>query len=420
MMDPEHSRSVPPGSVPLEEREEVLRQAFLSFQSASESLVSSYSALERRIAELSEDLTQTNRALDRQGSFLEAILESLSAGVVVLLPGGVPLYRNPAMDAFGDPHSPAFLSLLSEKGLWPPSKESLREVSVAFDHGGRSWVAVRRPVKGPEGQEIGYVFVFSDATRLKEMEEEVSRDRRLRAMGEMIAQIAHELRSPLGSLELFRSLLEREGGSPQGQEYLGHMATSIASMDRLVGNLLYHTRTPSLEEEEVDGRELVLRLSRDLSRMAASSSRDRTPPDIRALVPDSPLLLSGDGDLLYHALFNLATNALEAVMALPESPKKEEVFRRIRLECAQGLAGEVSFRVSDNGTGIASEIAERIFDPFFTTRAKGTGLGLSIVHNIAVAHGGDVRYAREDGWTVFVLTLPVVRPPGDRFGGVRR
>jgi two-component system sensor histidine kinase FlrB len=318
-------------------------------------------------------------------------------------------------------------------------------------------VAVRRPVKGPEGQEIGYVFVFSDATRLKEMEEEVSRDRRLRAMGEMIAQIAHELRSPLGSLELFRSLLEmeeevsrdrrlramgemiaqiahelrsplgslelfrslleREGGSPQGQEYLGHMATSIASMDRLVGNLLYHTRTPSLEEEEVDGRELVLRLSRDLSRMAASSSRDRTPPDIRALVPDSPLLLSGDGDLLYHALFNLATNALEAVMALPESPKKEEVFRRIRLECAQGLAGEVSFRVSDNGTGIASEIAERIFDPFFTTRAKGTGLGLSIVHNIAVAHGGDIRYAREDGWTVFVLTLPVVRPPGDRGGG---
>ena len=263
------------------------------------------------------------------------------------------------------------------------------------------------------------MFVFSDATRLKEMEEEVSRDRRLRAMGEMIAQIAHELRSPLGSLELFRSLLEREGGSPKRQEYLGHMATSIASMDRLVGNLLYHTRTPSLEEEEVDARDLVLRLTRDLSRMASSASRDRTPPDIRALVPDGPLTLSGDGDLLYHALFNLATNALEAVIALPGSSSQGggEISGEILLESARGSMGEVLFRVSDNGTGIAKEIVERIFDPFFTTRAKGTGLGLSIVHNIAVAHGGDVRYVREDGRTVFVLTLPVVRPPGELAGG---
>ncbi len=332
--------------------------------------------------------------------------------MAVLLPGGVPLYSNPAMGAFADPHSSPFLPLLAEKGLWPPVQEAVREVSVAFDHGGRSWVAVRRPVRGPEGQEIGYVFVFSDATRLKEMEEEVSRDRRLRAMGEMIAQIAHELRSPLGSLELFRSLLERERGSPQSLEYLGHMETSIASMDRLVGNLLYHTRTPSLEEEEVDARELVLRLSRDLTRMAASSSRDRMPPDIRALVPESSLTLSGDGDLLYHALFNLATNALEAVNALPGSAEPEggKNSRTIRLECSRGSEGTVVFRVFDNGMGIANEIAERIFDPFFTTRAKGTGLGLSIVHNIAVAHGGDVRYVREGEGTMFVLALPAGGP----------
>ena len=418
MMNPDPARPENAKSVPLEEREEVLRQAFLSFQSASASLVSSYAGLERRIAELSEDLTRTNRALDRQGSFLEAILESLSAGVAVLLPGGVPLYRNPAMDTFADPHSPDFLALLSGKGLWPPAEESSREVSVALDHGGRSWVAVRRPVKGPEGQEIGYVFVFSDATRLKEMEEEVSRDRRLRAMGEMIAQIAHELRSPLGSLELFRSLLDREADTSKAREYLGHMSTSIASMDRLVGNLLYHTRTPSLEEEVVDARDLVIRLAQDLSRMAASAFRDRPPPEIHCLVPEGSLTFFGDGDLLYHALFNLATNAFEAVSALPEPPGGEPAgLRQVRLEGLRGPRGEILFRVCDNGTGIANDIAERVFDPFFTTRAKGTGLGLSIVHNIAVAHGGDIRHGREDGWTVFVLTLPAARSSGNPEGG---
>jgi len=403
-----------------EDREEILRQAFRSFQSASESLVSSYAGLERRIAELSEDLTRTHKDLDRQGSFLEAILESLSAGVAVLLPGGAPLYRNPAMDGFADPLSPDFLPLLSEKGLWPPDGEETREVSVALDHGGRSWVAVRRPVEGPDGRTIGYVLVFTDATRLREMEEEVNRDRRLRAMGEMIAQIAHELRSPLGSLELFRSLLEQTLPTPEGQEYLVHMATSIASMDRLVGNLLYHTRTPVLQREEVDGAELLERLSRDLSRMASSASRDREPPEIRCVLPEDPLRFWADGDLLYHALLNLSTNALEAVSASWVPPVPPSPRRTIRLEGERGTKGEAVFKVFDNGMGIANDIVERIFDPFFTTRAKGTGLGLSIVHNIALAHTGDIRHYREDGWTVFVLTLPPVRTeddPGGMQGG---
>jgi two-component system sensor histidine kinase FlrB len=196
------------------------------------------------------------------------------------------------------------------------------------------------------------------------------------------------------------------------------MATSIASMDRLVSNLLYHTRTPSLEEEEVDARDLVARLTRDLSRMASSAFRDRPPPEIFCLVPEGPLTFFGDSDLLYHALFNLATNALEAVSALPEPPGEEPAgSRQVRLEGLRGPRGEILFRVSDNGTGIASDIAERVFDPFFTTRAKGTGLGLSIVHNIAVAHGGDIRHGREDGWTVFVLTLPAARSSGNPEGG---
>ena len=385
-----------------EAREEVLRQAFLSFQSASESLVTSYAALEKRIADLSEALTRKNLDFDRQGSFLEAILKSLSGGVLVLTPGGAPLYRNPAMDIFPGPTEGSLLPLLEEKGLWPPGET---EDESAFEDGGRSWAVVRRPVPGLEGRPIGYVFIFTDVTRVREMEEEVARDRRLRAMGEMIAQIAHELRNPLGSLELFSSLLFRDSVTPESREYLGHMITSIASMDRLIGNLLYHTRTPELQEGSVDSEVFINRLSADFARMVRSAARSRAARTLTFYSDPAPApaVLLVDEELLYHALFNLVSNGLEALMGL--SPK-EEGPRELRLETGQGPAGEYLFIVKDNGTGIAEEVAGRIFDPFFTTRAKGTGLGLSIVHNIAVAHGGEIRYFRDGAWTAFSLSIP--------------
>jgi signal transduction histidine kinase len=338
---------------------------------------------------------------DRQGSFLEAILKSLSAGVLVLSPGGSVLYRNPAMEVFSGISEGSILPLLERKGLWPPDGSE----DAAFDDRSRSWGVVRRPVPGPEGGAIGYVFIFTDVTRIREMEEEMARDRRLRAMGEMIAQIAHELRNPLGSLELFAALLTKDATTPEGREYLGHMTTSIASMDRLIGNLLYHTRTPDLQEGWFDAGTLIGRIADDFSRMVHSASRSRSARTLTfRRVPDSSsVLLCVDEELITHALFNLLGNGLEALLGVPSSENRS---RELRLESLVARDRSYLFIVKDNGIGIAEDVAERIFDPFFTTRAKGTGLGLSIVHNLAVAHGGEIRYDREGEWTVFSLSLP--------------
>lgn len=380
-------------------REQVLQEAFLSFQSASESLVSSYAALERRISDLSEALTQKNRDFDRQGTFLEALLGSLSAGVAVLTPGGTVLYRNPAMDPFLDPDDPGFLSFLAENGLWPPG---LPQVERAIDHGGRSFVVVRRPVDGPAGP-IGFVFIATDVTKSREMEAEIARDRRLKAMGEMVAQIAHELRNPLGSLELFNALLTRDAATPEAREFLNHMATSIASMDRLVDNLLYHTRPPEMQESLVLSTTLMERMAGDFSRMVRSSGRSRPESRLRFVGQDNPprVALRIDEHLVYHALFNLVTNAVEAVSG--------ELSGEVLLGARIGTGGDFVFFVEDNGPGIAKESEERIFDPFYTTRAKGTGLGLSIVHNVAAAHGGEVHYSREQDRTRFFLSIPAGR-----------
>lgn len=387
---------------PPPDREQILRDAFLSFQSASESLVSSYSALERRIADLSEALSEKNRAFDRQGTFLEAILQSLAAGVVVVTPGGAPLFRNPAMETFIDPQDPTFIKVLSQKELWPPPEpgDAVFRDEAAFDYRGRSWVVVRRPVQGPSSQIIGYVFIFTDVTRSREMEAEIARDRRLKAMGEMVAQIAHELRNPLGSLELFTSLLTKDAPSSESREFLSHMATSISSMDRLIGNLLYHTRTPEMQELIVPARPLILRMAADFSRVIGSAGRSRPEKTLvfvsPSIIPDASLNI--DEHLLYHALFNLVTNALEAVVGLPTG--------EVQFDVNISSCGDYVFTIKDNGPGIAMEVEERIFDPFFTTRAKGTGLGLSIVHNVATAHGGEVRYVRSGGQTLFSLSIP--------------
>ncbi len=400
----ENPENLSGSSLGAKDREDILRQAFLSFQSASESLVTSYAALEKRIADLSLALSRKNMDFDRQGSFLEAILKNLSAGVLVLSPGGSVLYRNPAMEVFFETTELSLLALLETKGLWPPDGRE----EAAFDERNRSWGVVRRPVPGPEGGPIGYVFIFTDVTRIREMEEEMARDRRLRAMGEMIAQIAHELRNPLGSLELFSALLTRDATTSEAREYLGHMTTSIASMDRLIGNLLYHTRTPELQAGWLDAGSFLGRISTDFSRMVQSVSRSRSARTLtfHSVPAQPPFLFHVDEELLTHALFNLLSNGLEALMGLPLT---EERSRELRLESLLSNDGSCLLVVKDNGTGIASDVAERIFDPFFTTRAKGTGLGLSIVHNIAVAHEGEVRYEREGDWTVFSLSIPPKR-----------
>jgi len=390
--------------------EDALARAFSSFQEASESLSRKYAGLEGKISELSRALRDRDRALASQGQFLETILKSLPSGVLVLTPGGQVLWSNPQVEKWLSQDDAELLALLRKWEIWPIAE---REDPLAVCWKGRSLLIEISRVVDDEERSAGYVLIVNDVTRLREMEEEVSRDRRLRDMGEMVAMIAHDLRNPLGSIELFSSLLARDAGARGGQALEG-IRSSVTSMDRLIGNLLFHTRLPVVSFSPFAAQDLLDRLSSDCARIGVMRGRAGGPGVSFTVETSSPLMITGDEGLLYHAIFNLVTNAFQACF---DAGGGDVILSLSRIR-----SGGVLFSIRDNGPGIPRELREKIFDPFFTTRSKGTGLGLPIVLKIVLAHRGLLKVDSDDKGTCFTMQLPgpgesLERRSGDIWSG---
>jgi two-component system sensor histidine kinase FlrB len=375
---------------------EVLSRAFQSFREASEKLSSYYQGLEGRISELSRAIREKDQALDSQGQFLDALLKSLSTGVLVLTPSGRILWTNPLVGQWIGENDSDVLAVLESWGVWPnPPGDEPRPVTWK----GRSLIVTHSEVRDRDRRPLGHVLILTDRTRVREMEEEVARDRRLKEMGEMVATIAHELRNPLGSLEIFASLAEREAPCESRlAEWVGYMRVQVSRLDRLIGNLLYYTRPPEIVMSTFSLSGFLKKAESDFARIPAMQSRAGAASlSWRVEFPEDRTVTADEG-LLYHALFNLAVNAFQAL----ESQAGGEAV----LTALTGPTGEILFLMRDNGPGVPEEVRDRIVDPFFTTKPKGTGLGLAIVHNIAEAHGGSLSFKSTPGSTEFRLTVP--------------
>ncbi len=395
-MDSDMSAKAGNGRATDREDVEVLSRAFQSFREASEKLSSYYQGLEARISELSRTIREKDQALDSQGQFLDALLKSLSTGVLVLTSGGRILWTNPLVGQWVGENDSDVLAVLESWGVWPnPQGDEPRPVTWK----GRSLIVTHSEVRDRDRRPLGHVLILTDRTRVREMEEEVARDRRLKEMGEMVATIAHELRNPLGSLEIFASLAEREApGESRLAEWVGYMRVQVSRLDRLIGNLLYYTRPPEIVMSTFSLSGFLKKAEADFARIPAMQSRAGAGSlSWRVEIPEDRVVTADEG-LLYHALFNLAVNAFQAL----ESHAGGEVV----LTARPGSAGELLFLMRDNGPGVPEEVRDRIVDPFFTTKAKGTGLGLAIVHNIAEAHGGSLSFRSTPGSTEFSLSVP--------------
>jgi signal transduction histidine kinase len=246
----------------------------------------------------------------------------------------------------------------------------------------------------------GYVLVFQDISRLKRLEAEAARSRRLAALGEMAAGIAHEVRSPLGGIELCASLLEEQEAG-KAKRLATEILKAVQRLHTTISHLLSFAAEPCITAEVLP----VSWLLREVAEMAFPLLQRGGWMLETEVEPELPPLW-GDRGLLAQALFNLVANATEAML---QGGTVRIKAQRSSLSSANGrIHREVEIRVTDEGMGILPENRERIFDPFFTTKPKGTGLGLALTHKITCAHSGSIEVFSEPGrGSCFTLFLPV-------------
>jgi len=210
--------------------------------------------------------------------------------------------------------------------------------------------------------------------RQRRLEAEALRQSRLAAMGEMAATLAHEVRNPLGSMELFGSLLMDDlADRPAARHLVSQIAEGIKDLNHLVSNILGFTRSPIPQRKSVD---VVAAIEDGLRYTTALLAENRI--GIVRHYDEGPVLAAGDPGLIRQVFLNLIRNAVQAM----------EDEGTLTISATRG--GRVAVVFADTGSGISSDQQERIFDPFFTTKERGTGLGLAVVRTLVEAVGGEV------------------------------
>ncbi|HXG68958.1 MAG TPA: ATP-binding protein [Blastocatellia bacterium] len=243
-------------------------------------------------------------------------------------------------------------------------------------------------------QQRGLIVVFIDVTKAAQAETELRRNRALTAVGQMTAQIAHEIKNPLGSIKFAAEILKRraEGNGKEEMETIQVIERSVTHLTSIVTELNEFARPKELNRTEVNLNQLL----DDLLPMATDRLNAKKMVVKKKYAPDLP---TGhyDGTELRKLFLNLIINAIDA--SDPESS----------LELRTGVEGDRFLRVDiiDHGAGIDPETLRRLFEPFYTTKKGGTGLGMAIAKKIAELHGGNIGVASALGvGTTVTVKLP--------------
>ena len=214
------------------------------------------------------------------------------------------------------------------------------------------------------------------------LERELQQQEKLAGMGRMVAGIAHEIRNPLGIIRSTAELLLKRNKDADGvnAKLLGAIFDESKRLSKTVGDFLDYARPKTPRQDEVD---LAVTCDQALT-FLEQKCEDQGVAVTRAYAPG--LFVRGDKDLLYRAVYNIVSNALDAMAEKPSRPAAITV-------AAESGPDAVTLTVTDTGPGFCPENKDRLLDPFFTTKDAGTGLGLAIVRNILESHGGSLTLA---------------------------
>lgn len=373
-----------------------LEQAFSLFNEASAQLAGAYHELQEQMGRLTTELAVANGELRRQfeekqalSSRLALLLEALPGGVVVLDAGGCVMQANPAAqrllgnDLIGSAWSEVERRRLTStaSGEWQLKGAS----GVAED----CWVSLSASALDAAG---GRILLVSDVTEARRMRAQLERHRRLSAMGEMAAGLAHQLRTPLATALLYTGNLARAQLAPADRIRFAERAQGrLRDLERMIQDMLTFVRGAPSAQDRFGVDELIHELAQMMEPQFSARGLSFT-----ASSACEGVLLRGNHKALSGALANLLDNAMHACSAGGTVSLRGE-----------SIGSHVVIVVQDSGSGMDDAVQARLFEPFFTTRTEGTGLGLAIVRSVVEAHGGEISVASRPGeGSTFTVRLP--------------
>lgn len=370
------------------------------------------SRVQERTAKLAEALDEATAAREARAADLQrlqAILDSMVDGVifidaedrVALVNKAGRALRN-LTDGAGRPikdcHPKASHGMLDRVlGYLRRGDDAGPAHSIIKEREGR-FETTYAPVGGADGRYLGTVMVIRDITERRTLERRLLDAERLSGLGQMSAQVAHELRNPLNAIDGAAQYLRRRfEGDAEVAEYSGLIGDEVQRVNRFISELLEISRPAEPRFAPVS----VNRLLKEAAQKAALA-RGLPAGAVRLeLAPDLPVL-DVDAPMLTDALVNLLANAFDAGGAEP--PALASRFE------ASGGEGTIVVEVLDRGCGIPADQLDEVLRPFVTTKATGTGLGLVVVTRAVEQHRA--RFAlrpREGGGTVAAIRFPVRR-----------
>jgi signal transduction histidine kinase len=241
------------------------------------------------------------------------------------------------------------------------------------------------------GSRLAHAALYQHAFQLQRQLEE---SRHLATLGSFAAAIAHDIRTPLTSVQLNLQLLR--GSAKLTVDEIEGADIALDELKRMaayISEILDYAKPVRLERDDVDVRHLIEDTARSFEALLGSR---RLSLDLR-LGHATPLTVRADAARIRQILVNLLENAAAA----------SQPGGTIRLRSHAVDGDRVAIEVADDGRGIATEDLGRIFDPFFTTRADGTGLGLAIVKKLVLAHAGEVSVRSNlAAGSTFTIVLP--------------
>jgi len=348
-------------------------------------------------------------------------LDLLATAVVVIDDNQAVLYMNPAAENLFEASCTSATGLTLERLLGEnavlaaaisyaqANSCSYTEHEIEISPNGRQRLNLACTVSPADlgAQGTGMLLEFRQIDQQLRVEREARLLEQSQAHRELIRNLAHEIKNPLGGIRGAAQLLDRELERPALHEYTQVIIKESDRLQALMDRLLTPHRLPL--PGPVNIHEVLERVR---SVMLAEFPEIVVRRDYDTSLP----LLTGDREQLIQVVLNIVRNAAQAIKGSDMDPALGEIRLQTRVARQVTLARRrfrhaVQINISDNGPGIPENMRERVFQPLISGREGGSGLGLTIAHNFITQHRGAVTFVSAPGRTCFTLLLPVQDDP---------